>query len=381
VVVVVIVVVTLGAVGLGGRRDQRSPDSPVTYGTATVKRHTLSLTTSLNGRLDRGPAAALPIRASGTVTWLPPAGTVLGRGDVVLRVDDRPVILMFGAMPAYRSFGLLPPPASEASGAAAGAGGSGTGQATGGAHTEPMTGRDVRQFESNLRALGYGGFTVDDTFSAATAQGVKRWQRDLGVPETGQVRLGDIVYAPAAIRVQPRADALGSPIGDAVVQYTGDRRRVTVQAAADDVGWAVPGTRVTVALPDGKQVAGSVTFTGRDASAGGSDSAGEPNPAGGPDSAGGPGATVPVVIDVADQRSLGNLESGPVTVSYVTQQRRGVLTVPVTALVALAEGGYGIERADAAGGRFVAVTPGMFADGLVEIRGPVTEGLKVRTPS
>jgi hypothetical protein len=72
-----------------------------------------------------------------------------------------------------------------------------------------------------------------------------------------------------------------------------------------------------------------------------------------------------------------------------------VLTVPVAALTALAEGGYGLELADGGddgggeedgragdgSGRFVAVKTGLFAGGRVEVSGPaVREGMKVRIP-
>jgi hypothetical protein len=85
-----------------------------------------------------------------------------------------------------------------------------------------------------------------------------------------------------------------------------------------------------------------------------------------------------VTITVKDQRSVGRLESAPVTVEYVGRERADVLTVPVAALVALAEGGHGLETSD---GRFVAVKTGLFADGRVEVSGgAVREGMKVRIP-
>jgi hypothetical protein len=55
-----------------------------------------------------------------------------------------------------------------------------------------------------------------------------------------------------------------------------------------------------------------------------------------------------------------------------------VLTVPATALTAIAGGGYAIQVLQ--GGRRVelAVTPGMFANGYVQVEGPgVHEGLTV----
>ena len=49
--------------------------------------------------------------------------------------------------------------------------------------------------------------------------------------------------------------------------------------------------------------------------------------------------------------------------------RENVLTVPVAALVALAEGGYGVRSSRARATRYVAVETGMFAGGRVEVSG------------
>ena len=90
---------------------------------------------------------------------------------MLLRADEQPVLLLYGEIPMYRAL------------------------------AEGAEGADVRQLERNLSALGYGGFTVDDEFSATTAGAVKRWQDDLGLPETGAVERHRVVFAPGAVRV------------------------------------------------------------------------------------------------------------------------------------------------------------------------------------
>jgi hypothetical protein len=50
-------------------------------------------------------------------------------------------------------------------------------------------------------------------------------------------------------------------------------------------------------------------------------------------------AMLPVTITIKDKKSVGRLDSGPVTVEYVGREVKDVLAVPVAALVALAEGG------------------------------------------
>ena len=58
-----------------------------------------------------------------------------------------------------------------------------------------------------------------------------------------------------------------------------------------------------------------------------------------------------------------------------TPKATGVLVVPIRALVALAEGGYAVEKVSGATTQLVAVVPGAFGDGIVEITGDgIAEG-------
>ena len=376
VIATVCAVVTVGAAGawgLGGRPDKTDPVLPRTGGTVEVVRRTLTQAATLDGTLDHGPETIVGPRATGTVTSLPRAGTTVRRGGELLRVDDRPVVLLYGPLPMYRRLAVTTPPATEGASTTASAAPTTSPSSA----PPPLTGRDVEQFESNLRELGYRGFTVDEAFTAQTAQAVKRWQRDLGVPRTGAVEVGDVVYAPSRVRVARSLVRIGAPATGDLVTYTSFARRVTIKAPAGDIAWATPGAKVDVVLPDGHVVPGKVTSVGTVASAASQD--------GGDDAAAGDQSspTVPVLIDIADQKSIGSLDSGPVTVRHVVEQHDDVLAVPVTALVALAEGGYGLEVAGTGpgAGRFVAVTTELFADGVVEVSGAdVREGMTVRIP-
>ena len=51
-----------------------------------------------------------------------------------------------------------------------------------------------------------------------------------------------------------------------------------------------------------------------------------------------------------------------------------MLAVPVRALLALAEGGYAVERVTATGTELVPVELGAFADGYVQVTGTVAAG-------
>jgi hypothetical protein len=75
------------------------------------------------------------------------------------------------------------------------------------------------------------------------------------------------------------------------------------------------------------------------------------------------------------------LDAAPVVVIVERVIAEDALTVPVGALLAVAGGGYVVERVTAGGIDRVAVEPGQFADGLVEVTGDITEGDEVVVPS
>jgi hypothetical protein len=160
---VVAAVAVAGAFGLGGG-EERGPDAPPRAGSLVpVERATLTERTTVDGRLGYGAELPLPLKANGTVTWLPEQGALVGRGEQLIRVDDRPVVLLYGSLPMYRALGLGSVRSSGREGADSPA-----------ASSPPleMRGMDVLQFESNLAALGYSGFTVDETFSGEFAGAV-----------------------------------------------------------------------------------------------------------------------------------------------------------------------------------------------------------------
>ena len=331
-------VVALGAtvaaaVGIGGGEGTaQAGDLPTK--TAPVTRQTLVDTDEVDGQLGYGDPVGLRGPA-GMVTWLAAEGATVSRGKPLFRVDGEPVVLLYGAIPLYRP--LSP-----------------------GVH-----GADVKQFEQNLAALGYDGFTVDDEYTGATAGAVRDWQDDLGVAETGTVTSALVAYAPGPVRIAAHRTPVGAPAGGEVLAYTGTTRLVTVDLPVADRGLAVVGAEATVELPDGKTARGTVATVGAVATAQGD---GEP--------------TVRVTVTVADERALGDLREAPVDVRLAAGRREDVLTVPVAALVALAEGGYGVQVVDGSATRYVAVETGLFADGRVEVTSPdLAEGMTVGMPS
>jgi peptidoglycan hydrolase-like protein with peptidoglycan-binding domain len=279
-------------------------------------------------------------RLGGTVTALPAAGSTVKRGEALYRADDAPVVLLYGALPAYRQLS----PGTE--------------------------GADVKQFEQNLYALGYRGFTVDEEYSGATADAVKEWQDDLGLPETGTVELGRILYAAGQVRVDTRKAALGDALqpGTALLTYTGTARVVTVELDVSDQRLARKGAAVTVRLPDGRTVPGKITKKETVI-----------KPAEGQNPA---ETKIDVTVAVSDEKALAGLDQAALDVGFTAAQRPNVLTVPVAALLALAEGGYGVQVVEGTTTRIVAVQTGLFAGGRVEVSGDgLTAGMTVGMPA
>ena len=98
-------------------------------------------------------------------------------------------------------------------------------------------------------------------------------------------------------------------------------------------------------------------------------------------SSGTSGASMQLTITPDHPAATGTGPDVAVQVSLVTQSVRDVLAVPITALLALAGGGYGVEVAGPNGtDRLVGVTTGLFANTLVQVSGPgIQAGMKVAT--
>jgi peptidoglycan hydrolase-like protein with peptidoglycan-binding domain len=252
-------------------------------------------------------------------------------------VDNRPVTLFYGSLPLYR-----PVRTSD-------------------------SGDDVREIETNLAALGYTGFTVDDSFTESTAAAVRKWQKDLGVTQTGMVDPEAVVVATGAVRITELAARPGKPANGPVLAYAGTVRVVSIALDVALQDLAKQGVTAQITLPNGKSVQGVISQVGTVATPGQD----EQHP-----------ATIDVTVTIADQSTLGTLDQAPVVVKLASSTVENALTVPVTALVALAEGGYGVQVVTGSQTRYVAVQPGMFANGRVQITGEgITEGTQVVVPS
>ena len=313
--------------------------------TATVTYRTLTSQQQVDGTLGYSGSYSIVNRASGTLTSLPSTGQVVRQGHVLYGVDASPVVLLYGATPAYRDL------------------------------AEGDSGPDVKSLNADLVALGDATSSsldpTSDYFGAATAAAVDTLQANLGVSQTGVLSLGQVVFAPGPVRVTSVNATKGTPAqpGAVVLQGTSTTRRVTVNLDAAQQGYVKAGDQVTVTLPDQATTAGTVTSVSSVAtsgsSAGGSSSSGSSG-------SNSPSATVQVTIALRDPAATGILDQAPVQVTITTATAPDVLTVPVTALLARPGGGYAVEITGAGNARTVLpVSVGLFDDaqGRVQISG------------
>jgi peptidoglycan hydrolase-like protein with peptidoglycan-binding domain len=494
-VLIVVVVVVLLDTGSSPRKTAGT-GVPPGQTTAEVTRRTLTESSTVDGTLGYGATLELYDRLSGTFTWLPAGGTVIGRGGTLWRVNNQPVALMYGSVPAYRPLKL-----------------------------GMSDGPDVTELNENLIDLGYdpyGAIADEEDFSAATAAAVRRWQHAEGLPETGEVELGRIVFADGARRVTAVKVALGqdppgaeqpateAPISDGkrprenvverqvpetpainghepkdlvpkeptsnqkrlekpaptnsksnttlskkprsnkptskqpafkqpasnpsssktpaskepaskkpggkeasnepaakepvskepsskepsskepgstkgedepggsagagmvVLDTTSTQQLVTLKLKAEQQTLAHLGEVAPVTLPGDRVVQGRIVEVGSVAET--KESAGGEK--GG--SSGGESESPTIAVTLALEHPVAHLDEAPVSVELVKSIRHDVLTVPATALTATAGGGYAIETLQGGRQLELTVTPGMFADGYVQVEGPgVHEGLTV----
>jgi peptidoglycan hydrolase-like protein with peptidoglycan-binding domain len=198
-------VVLLPASGGSGDGATTRPSSSF-GGTGTVERRTLAERLTVTGAIGYAGETTVLARLSGTVTALPAAGDVIRRGEPLYALDGEPVLLMYGAVPAYRSL-----------------------------FDGVSDGKDVEQLEANLASLGYSPGVVDEVFTYTTTEAVIAWQEDLGLEVTGEVELGRVAF----LRGPQRVTRLEATLGEGLAGVGGNRAASSASGggATDLIAW------------------------------------------------------------------------------------------------------------------------------------------------
>ena len=323
--------------------------------TAKVQRGKLSAMVSMYGTLtyrarsDGSPYSVIN-HARGTYTTLPDDGDKINCGDVFYRVDDNPVLLLCGTVPAYRDL------------------------------QSGEVGNDVRQLNQNLHKLGYdaaAGVAInpdDNNFTGQTQKALEALQHNKGVPVTGKLGIDGAVFLPDAVRIAKVTDELGGPAqpGTQVLSATSDTLEVQVNLDASQQGDVKQGAPAQITLPNNVSVTGKVDRLGTIAQA----------PAGQNQAAA--AATIPAYISLDDTAKAGGLDQAPVQVNITTTGVDNALSVPVTAIIGKTGGGFAVEVVRTDGRHeLIAVELGLFdtAGGRVQVTGDLHEGDEVVVPS
>ena len=340
--------------------------------TATIEHGRLAMQVSATGTLTYAAQAdgspySVVTQGSGVLTALPSVGEVIKCGRPVFRIDGHPVPLLCGSTPLYRPL------------------------------SEGMKGWDVKELNRNLADLGYAdGEELDPSgyFGSETRFALKELKGDLGLSRTGTLDPGQAVALPGPLRISSLSATLGAPVqpGAPIAEATSTARRVQVDFDPSQAEGVKVGDRASITLPNNRTTPGVVSSIGAGAVDSGIDSgsgSGSASGSGsGSSSGGGSGSSTPTVTVLITLKHLGDaggIEEAPVQVTVITGRINDALSVPVTALLARAGGGYAVETVDAGGQRhLVQVDLGAFdhANGLVQVSGPgLRAGQRVVVPA
>jgi hypothetical protein len=285
----------------------------------------------------------------GAFSQLPAVGQVVSQGQTLYTVGTTPVVLLYGTAPAIRNL------------------------------YQGESGPDVAELNKDLRALGYASAPAGDTFTAGTVAAVDAFQAHVGVPETGNLALGQVVFLPSSARVTAVSAVLGTDAqpGATVLTASSTTRQVAIALDANLQSDVKVGDPVTITLPNQSTTPGVVSYVGTVATV----------PSNSGNTHGTHSSTPTITVDVTptDPLSIAALDQAPVSVSITNASVHHALVVPVDALLALESGGYALEAVPAHGPHYlVPVSTGLFddAEGLVQVTGSeIHPGMRVVVPS
>ena len=229
------------------------------------------------------------------------------------------------------------------------------------------------QLEGALSDLGFNAgntLEVDGIFTPETTQAVLDFQAASGLDQDGLLNLGEVVFLPGDLRITSLLATQGSSVGPGspVLGISLTDKVVKTYLPADKQDLLEVGDAVTIEMPDFTEVTGSVVFVSNTALATGNDW--DP-------------PVFEVQIEFDDPSVAAGLDEAPVDVIVVSDSVDDVMAVPVSALLALLEGGYAVE-VQTTGSRIelVAVEIGFFgSNNMIEIRsGEISPGDLVVVP-
>ena len=128
--------------------------------TVKISKGDLAKKEEYNGTLSQVDKAVLNSSITGVITYLPEEGTVINYGQVLYAVDNKPVILLEGPIPFYRTLDLT-----------------------------SDDGPDIKQVEEALISLGYAeeGFVADEKFDEVTSSMLNKLYIDYKIETKSEI--------------------------------------------------------------------------------------------------------------------------------------------------------------------------------------------------
>ena len=162
-IIIGIVIITVGAASFYfGSQNTASLSTQKTLELTTIKisKGDLAKKEEYNGTLSQVDKAVLNSSITGVITYLPEEGTVINYGQVLYAVDNKPVILLEGSTPFYRTLDLT-----------------------------SDEGPDIKQVEEALISLGYAeeGFIADEKFDETTSSMLNRLYIDYKIETKSEI--------------------------------------------------------------------------------------------------------------------------------------------------------------------------------------------------
>lgn len=320
-------------------RPAEDPLAATEHTYVAVTRGQVGASMSLNTIAEWSRVPAGSNQASGIVTGIGiEPGAEATQGSVLYSVDLRPVAVAQGDVPMFRQIGA------------------------------GVDGADVRQLQEMLAALGYYGSALDGRAEAGTTTAIKRWQKALGLSESGVVEQGDLIFVPRLpARLALNSDSIHRGVklsgGEEAVLGLPAAPRFWLPVSEGQAAMITAGTSIEVTSPDGQIWRGVAGEQERDAD----------------------GGEISISVTGPEGAVLCGDACGQVPVSgqttllsdVVTVEQVEGLLVPSSALVTTADAGTAVVGED---GKRIPVEVVTSAKGMSVVSG-IDEGTRVRVPA
>ena len=179
--------------------DTSSSTKTLELTTVSIQKGDLEKKEEYNGTLRQTDSKVLKSPMSGVVTYLPKEGTIINFGEILFAVDNKPVILVEGATPFYRTLDL---------------------------NSDP--GPDILQVEEALVFLGYASedFIPDETFDETTSNMLNNLYIDYKIDTKSEVTPAEqVAINLKKIEVETIEETI-SDGGTTVVQVNDKKKRL-----------------------------------------------------------------------------------------------------------------------------------------------------------